>query len=643
MRLLLALLLACALPAQAQLWSGIVDPTRAIDWSTSAGVPGGIPTDWPDCTSAACNTLFAGTVTTTQVNLAIAGAPNNTVVRVPAGTWTGLGRINFGRSNVILRGAGANQTKLVFSSTGSGCGGGVFSCTMQVTNSGMWSGGPENTTTFLGAGNPPSSGTYTKGATQILVGSTAGMAVGRWLILDQLSDTADTGNIYICSDGPAADCSSEGAGGGGGRGDARAYLQFVRITNVGGGNVVTIDRPIYMPNWTSGRSPGIWWTNSPVSRVGIEDLTVDARGTSAGIAIMFGNAHESWVNGVSVLKANGGRDGISMHYSSGIEIRDSYILGTPGGNLSYSVETWMSGNIKVENNIMHQGVSGILVGAGSGNVFGYNFFVDQVSSNASWLFPATMEHQPGVLMTLYEGNDAWSMMQDAIHGSHALNTFFRNRSRGSDDTSSEFGSQSSQTVPLLVASYSRYTNIIGNVLGRGGYHNNYQANSNGSSSNCNTSIYNLGWGSTGCSNGTVNADTLAITSAMRWGNYDVVSGTVRWESSEVPSGISPYGNAVPGSQTLPASFYLAARPDAWWATPWGTPAWPPIGPDVSGGNISEGSGGEAGLDGHAYRIPARLCFENTSQTAGVLNFNRASCYQSAVSLPTAPVNFRRTN
>src|SRR5438093_8474837 len=34
--------------AQAAAWSGIIDPSRAIDWS-QAGVPGGIPTNRTQC------------------------------------------------------------------------------------------------------------------------------------------------------------------------------------------------------------------------------------------------------------------------------------------------------------------------------------------------------------------------------------------------------------------------------------------------------------------------------------------------------------------------------------------------------------------------------------------------------------------
>ena len=108
---------------------------------------------------------------------------------------------------------------------------------------------------------------------------------------------------------------------------------------------------------------------------------------------------------------------------------------------------------------------------------------------------------------------------------------------------------------------------------------------------------------------------------MRWGNYDTVNAANRFASGEVPSGISPYGNSVPANQTLPASFYLSAKP-SWW----GIMPWPAIGPDVTGGNI-------ANVGGHAYKNPAQVCYEsvmggplNGASAPNPLTFDAASCY-----------------
>ena len=108
---------------------------------------------------------------------------------------------------------------------------------------------------------------------------------------------------------------------------------------------------------------------------------------------------------------------------------------------------------------------------------------------------------------------------------------------------------------------------------------------------------------------------------MLWGNYVTAGASTRWLASEVPSNDPVFPNAVPSSQNLPASFYLSAAPN-WWPS---AKAWPPVGPDVSGGNIS-------GYSGHAYTIPSQDCF---SLSGNLSNFNPSVCYGSTP--PTVPV------
>jgi hypothetical protein len=59
---------------------------------------------------------------------------------------------------------------------------------------------------------------------------------------------------------------------------------------------------------------------------------------------------------------------------------------------------------------------------------------------------------------------------------------------------------------------------------------------------------------------------------------------------------------------LPPSLYLTAAP-SWFATPFGAPPWPPVGPDV-GGSVN--------------KIPAQLCYENTVGKG--LQFDGTACY-----------------
>src|SRR5438309_11030519 len=110
------ILLSLSLCSYAQLWSGILDTSRAIDWN-QAGVIGGIPNR-----TSICATLNPG-ATAAQINSAIASCPSGQVVFLNAGTYNLSSGIVFdNKSNVTLRGAGPDQTFLIFAA-GNSCGG----------------------------------------------------------------------------------------------------------------------------------------------------------------------------------------------------------------------------------------------------------------------------------------------------------------------------------------------------------------------------------------------------------------------------------------------------------------------------------------------------------------------------------------
>src|SRR5262250_2704843 len=166
---LFMLVLMAPVFAQAQQWSGIVDPSRAVDWS-NAGVRGGIPKR-----TTICATLNPG-ATTSQINSAIASCPSGQVVFLKAGTYSGLSGIIFdGKTGVTLRGAGADKTLLTFSS-GVGC----LSLASDVCITSVdasWSRGPSNTANWTSG--------YGPGTTSITLSSVTNLKVGSPLILDQ--------------------------------------------------------------------------------------------------------------------------------------------------------------------------------------------------------------------------------------------------------------------------------------------------------------------------------------------------------------------------------------------------------------------------------------------------------------------------
>jgi hypothetical protein len=93
-----------------------------------------------------------------------------------------------------------------------------------------------------------------------------------------------------------------------------------------------------------------------------------------------------------------------------------------------------------------------------------------------------------------------------------------------------------------------------------------------------------------------------------------VNDAVRWETGEVPTGDANYPNSVPATQALPSSLYLSAKPAFF-----GARAWPTVGPDVTGGDVS-------GLDGHVNRNPAKLCYDNGTFALGGTTFDATDCY-----------------
>jgi hypothetical protein len=589
-----------------QQWSGIIDPSRAIDWS-QAGVIGGIPTR-----TTICATLNPG-ASASQISSAIQSCPANQVVFLNAGTYNLSSGINFaGHSNATLRGAGADQTLLVFSGSGVGCIGEAADICIGSTDI-NWSGGPSNSANWTAG--------YAKGTTSITLSSTSNLKAGSVLILDQLDDSSDTGNVFVCQ---STACSGEGPGGAG-RAN-RGQAQIVTVTNVSG-TTVTFSPGLYMPNWRSTQSPGAWWPTNPVSMSGIENLTVDSTKTAGNVPanIEFFDCVGCWVKGIGSIDP--GRSHVWGWTSAHYTVQDSYFFATQNAaTQSYGVEFFLDSDVLIQNNIFQKISSPMNIsGDCQGCVFSYNYSINNYyTSSSSWQMQDTMEHAITSLL-LVEGNIGAGIDSDNIHGTHHFSTYFRNKYSGNSFNGGT--ATTGNTSPMIINDISRYFNVIGNVLGTSGYHNNYQDATPSDSGNPSTSIYIIGNGNNAGEN--TQDDPITTQTLMRWGNYDTVNAAVRFVASEVPSGLASYANPVPASQALPASLYLNSKP-AWF----GTIPWPAIGPDVTSGNIS-------GVAGHANMNPANACYSNimggpANGTGGVLTFNAKTCYNSSSAPPPNP-------
>jgi hypothetical protein len=612
---LFSLILMVVVPgiARAQAWSGIIDPARAVDWS-SAGVAGGIPSR-----TTICVTLNPG-ATVAQINSAISSCPSGQVVFLNSGTYNLTSGIVMS-SNVTLRGAGANQTQLIFSGAAS-CQGGNAAICVNGTYSGSWWPGPPGpngapaSQTRSWTGTNGLSGVYTKGATILnLASAPTGLQVGWTLMLSQNDDSAvSTTNLWVggnCNVGQSLDGSGDTYG--------TSQQQNVKVTAING-TQVTISPGIYMSNWRTSQSPQVYWFGSPMTGVGIENLRLDTASAGVSAPIVFLAAVDSWVKGVSTTQVPAGaRAHVRLTQSRNLAVIDSYFSGSGGsGQLNYGVESYDCSDCLIQNNIVNSIITPIMVQAGStGLVVGYNYTI-ATGSGAHDI----QLHQAGNAMLLVEGNASATVLADTFHGTNLLTTIFRNRLAGSGVTA------------IDIWANNRYYNILGNVLGTAGSSSLYESsNPSSPTSGWNSNIYRFGFPyidavtSYGrCSGGNINFDVLGPSSMLRWGNFDLVNNAARYVSAEVPTGLSQYTNALPASQALPASLYLPAKP-SWWPA---TKPFPAVGPEVTGGNVT-------GVAGHAYTIPALDCFNSIG--GNVANFSATTCYaQSGPPAPAPPAS-----
>lgn len=657
-----ALLFCLASCLCAQPWSGIISPSRAMNWS-NAGVSGGIPSaTWAQCGSTIAAYGSSGSPgSPSTINNAISACGSNQYVQLGAGTFYLSGGILFSsKNNVAIRGMGADQTFLVFYGSNS-CQGAYTTVCFQSYDV-NWNNGPSNGPVNWTA---PS---YAQGATTLTLASVPNLKVGNPIMIDQTDSTSDIGSILEASSTTTGPYTSPGSPGPyslqGDNGESnragRGQLQITTVTGCGGvttpgascsgTNVaVTISPGLHMPNWSASNSPQAWWATSPIQYVGVENLSIDATnagfGAGYGTGVEFFNASNAWVKGVRTVATS--RAAVQAYYSTAVTIRDSYFfLAVNSTSTSYGFECFSASDVLVENNIF-QAIAGPLTINGScqGAVLGYNYATLQYyTSSSGWAMPMSNSHGINTDYDLYEGNVGSQVNGDVFHGSHNMNTLFRNYFAGnlpscwlsgSPFLSAVFGACSGNRVPIYLNAFSRFFNIVGNVLGQSGVQSGYESGGN--------PIYVFGAGNAGTIPGsstfvTVPSDPVVLSTVMLWGNWDAVTNAVRWcgnssdpgwsstcgNASEIPSTYPYYPNSVPSSSTLPVSFYYSSQP-SWWPS---SVAWPPIGPDVTGGNIS-------GVAGHANMIPAEVCALNlmgmpANGSGGPYTFNASKCYSQQV-------------
>jgi hypothetical protein len=675
---LVLLLVTLPLSTHAQApWTGIIAPIRATNWS-SAGISGGIPSaSWAQCGSTIAAYGTAGSpASPAAIQNAINACTANHYVQLGVGSFYLTGSFHVkGKNNVEIRGMGGNSTFVYFYGntdpvSGDNCGG-IYSLVCFESAEVNWNGGMSNGPVNWTAG-------YAQGTNVITLTSVPNLKIGNPVILDQLSTPSDVGAILerddatgghpFVSPGNAGSYSAQGSSLLPGRDQVHVYTvagcngSTTIGTSCSGTNVaVTIDPALEEANWSGSLTPQAWWATTPDRNVGIQNVALDASNLTGGNCsfgsnnslVGFFNVDGGWISGVRTFDAC--RNHHNVQYSTRITIRNSYLfLSRWSSSTSYGLECFTSSDSLFENNIIQAIAGGIVFNEGcSGWVLGYNFQINgyYTAGGGGFVIPFTNMHAANNDYNLFEGNVGSMFDGDIIHGTHNVNTVFRNRLAGQNPVCWAGGSQNNDYASYLASSWgactgatnalqvyanNRFYNVVGNVLGTTGLTTSYK--NVGGAAERDGFVMNVGVGDD--HNGAVvPPDTTVLQTLMLWGNCDPVNGfsaaKCLFNSSDVPvtanlaASQQAYANAVPSSRTLPASFYYSSKP-SWWPS---GKAWPIIGPDVTGGNIP-------GTGGLAYTNPAQDCYNSlsgstTNGTGGPFPFDANVCYSgSSLTPPT---------
>lgn len=701
---LLAPLMLLSLPGclYSQLWSGILDPSRAIDWS-AVGIPGGIPPRTTICTT------LTSSATTAQINSALASCPSGQTVFLSAGTYSITGNIVV-PSNVTLRGAGADQT--ILNATGT-----IGNVIMLGTDRG-WAPGTGHASILSGAA---------AGSTSIVVDSTANISVGTYLEITELNDYT-----YVDISGSGGTEGTSGAAcswcdGGFGWLGSRVRGQIVEVIGING-TTITISPGLYtsyskpLPDWaanhyypamtainpstqparyyeqmnypselsaysscTSGSTePATWptggasvsdgtctWTDKGlgtttqpqaeilapgyIKYAGVENLQIYANNTGYSDTFAIVACAYCWISGVESNYTDCAHVSVSFSYRG--QIQNSYFSNAfvhSGGGCDSNIGLYnKSSGMLIQNNILERLHDSVILEWGpAGNVIAYNYTLGNFTTGGiDFATPSMNTHGAHPQFNLFEGNITTMFDMDSMWGSSSHNTLFRNWVKGAvkmcqpsvtgrstvncSGSNGMWGVQGTRAVNItfLGTSYNLAGNVVGSQDMAALTHYNdgvtplpqvNQVVAVCGPSPCGPDTrpydsaafgYSIGYGETSDLGDYQTESLVPYATLFRHGDYSSVTNAVSWT------------NGV--THTLPASFYLSGKP-AWF----GSGPWPTIGPDVTGG-LSDAYG-------HAYAIPAEVCYENvmggTDGRGSPLTFNANRCYGQQTARPAPPSN-----
>jgi hypothetical protein len=507
-------------------WAGIPDARRTV-WAP--GIPGGVPARTTVCATLSAAIYGDGRAdAAAAIQGALDACPRDQVVVLPAGTFR-ISRALVLNRPVVLRGAGAARTTIQVSPAG------------VAVMIGTW--------THLGAGvalvrDAP------KGATTLRVATPSAFAVGDVVHLDQLDDPA----VVQGTTCPVLKRGRPGAW--------RSIGQMIEIAGKSG-DTLTLVSPLHWSFKTSLRAE-VSALSAPATRsAGLEDLRIVGAST---VAVNVQYAAYSWIKGVETDHVDGVHVALAGTYR--FVLRESYAHHSAtysygGVSYGYSLEWQASDNLVEDNVVLYLNKPIQFRASGGGNVVAYNYVDDAWSQPDAgghfWFQELGIDvHCAFPHMELVEGNYAPHLGGASTWGNAGGITFFRNHAPGAFRSIALTGPNApANQASIELGARMLDMNVVGNVLGAPGAAGaEYETRGPGTCRRRVPFIYRLNYdGAKGYCEFPTPPETQASDTLLRHGNYDTVTGAVRWDPS-----IS--------SRALPPSLYLTRKPVFFGALPW---------------------------------------------------------------------------
>ena len=304
--LIVFVILQSCTPVFGQVWSGILAPSRAINWN-NAGLPAILPdgetisNPWTPPTRTQCGSTISAGASAATINAALSSCGSGHYVLLAPGifSFANANITMYAQNGVTLRGSGAQSTILKL--TGSS-----FIPFGIVWNNGSCSG---------------LSG-FSQGSTSVTMNGCSGPAlVAGELVQFKQCDTGfngvncangsatDNGGLYVC--GPNGVCSQQSRSE-----EPQHQTQTVYVNSISGSCssscTVSFTPGLYLPNWSTGQSPVVLWeTSSSAGNTvtpygnGLEDMTVDSTASTANFGVSVDHTYGSWIKGVRMVGAAG--------------------------------------------------------------------------------------------------------------------------------------------------------------------------------------------------------------------------------------------------------------------------------------------------------------------------------------------------